>query len=194
MSSFINGKNSTGHAKKPISNTKLKWLRKRKRQRKKQKRKMNSQEKDDENMKEVHMYPFSNDPLTVAERHRLKREKRTGRMDADDKKAQMALEYLEMWQNDRSNWKFRKNLDIFLQKYCLHPKRIPKSHFKIILDYFSSGNGKSLNVLKDSAEKMLLNAGKEEEDEGFKIFSNEEPKKLLSTLRINTHSELPIVF
>ncbi|KAB7504229.1 hypothetical protein Anas_10016, partial [Armadillidium nasatum] len=156
----INGKNSTGHSKKPVSNTKLKWLRKRKRQRKKQKRKMNSEEKDDENMKEVHMYPFSNDPLTVAERHRLKREKRSGRMDADDKKAQMALEYVEMWQNDRSNWKFRKNLDIFLQKYCLHSKRIPKSHFKIVLDYFSSGNGKSLSVLKEFSRENVIKCWK----------------------------------
>eukprot|EP00466_Bigelowiella_natans_P004556 jgi/Bigna1/90279/estExt_fgenesh1_pg.C_660093 len=56
-------------------------------------------------------------------------------------KLEDALKYLDLWESDRKNWKFRKNSQNYLLANCYDRSKIKKTHFKIFLKYIVALSG-----------------------------------------------------
>src|SRR5690606_34163062 len=59
-----------------------------------------------------------------------------------------ALRYLEMFQNNRKEWKFNKNLQNYLINFWSNYNKLPKEHFKIFLRYCIEMKGNARKVIE----------------------------------------------
>ncbi|XP_066145485.1 uncharacterized protein C7orf50 homolog isoform X2 [Euwallacea fornicatus] len=82
------------------------------------------------------------------------------RLKGDLEMQQKALNYLSKWKHNRSEWKFEKLRQIWLQQYLLDVNKIPDEFWESAVQYFSGSKGHSRQVALDNAVKVI------EEDEG----------------------------
>ncbi|XP_025200074.1 LOW QUALITY PROTEIN: uncharacterized protein C7orf50 homolog [Melanaphis sacchari] len=66
-----------------------------------------------------------------------------------------AVEYLMQWKNDRSNWKFKKIYQLWLIKNTYDPLKVSKEHFDILVEYLQTIEGKSRNIILQSANTIV---------------------------------------
>ncbi|XP_066245573.1 uncharacterized protein C7orf50 homolog [Euwallacea similis] len=81
------------------------------------------------------------------------------RLKGDLEMQQKALNYLSKWKHNRSEWKFEKLRQIWLQQYLLDVNKIPGEFWDSAVQYFSGSKGHSRQVVLDNAVKVI------EEDE-----------------------------
>ncbi|KAL1451746.1 hypothetical protein WDU94_006094 [Cyamophila willieti] len=83
------------------------------------------------------------------------------------------INYLKMWKNDQSKWKFNKNVQGKLFKHMFDTSRIPQDMFEILIEYIASS--KSPNVHTELNKKCSEVV---ESMEKWSSASEEEKKKL----------------
>jgi len=70
-------------------------------------------------------------------------------------KLEDALKYLDLWESDRKNWKFRKNSQNYLLANCYDRSKIKKTHFKNFLKYIVALSGISGERTRKEAEDIV---------------------------------------
>lgn len=80
-----------------------------------------------------------------------------------------AVEYLQLWESDRSSWKFEKCRQIWLLHNAYEKTRVPDDLFPTLLRYMDSIKGGMRGLALDIAKKKLEKADKEDEDEPVEL-------------------------
>lgn len=80
------------------------------------------------------------------------------------------LNYLSLWKHDRSQWKFEKLKQSWLQKNMFDDKLIPDDHWKTLVEYFSGAKGHIRQVILKECMAIVekyeqLNAEEENQTE-----------------------------
>ncbi|XP_060532324.1 uncharacterized protein C7orf50 homolog [Cylas formicarius] len=84
---------------------------------------------------------------------------------------QKALNYLSNWKYCRSQWKFEKLRQIYLQQNLFDSDKIPQKFWEIVLEYFSGAKGQSRQLVLDAALKIVeqeQNSGETVQEEKIK--------------------------
>ena len=68
-----------------------------------------------------------------------------------------AISYLQLWDCERSHWKFEKLKQVFLLKHALDPQVISDSHFELLLRYVASIRGHARKTTLSEMETQLNN-------------------------------------
>eukprot|EP00117_Sycon_ciliatum_P036657 scpid81864/ scgid27561/ Uncharacterized protein C7orf50 homolog len=95
-----------------------------------------------------------------------------GRKKNQGSAAQMAVEYLRQWQEDKKNWSFRKVRQVWLLQHMYDKNKVSKSNFKILVDYLSGLKGASRHVTLEQSRKIIEG----EEDESDEAVDDDETK------------------
>lgn len=74
---------------------------------------------------------------------------------ADKKFHDEIITYLTTWKSDKDSWKFQKVKQMFIQNNVFNEKIIVDDIWHTTLDYLSSSQGKSKEVLKENAKKVI---------------------------------------
>lgn len=74
---------------------------------------------------------------------------------ADKKFHDEIITYLTTWKSDKDSWKFQKVKQMFIQNNVFNDKIIVDDIWHTTLDYLSSSQGKSKEVLKENAKKVI---------------------------------------
>ncbi|EDV28359.1 uncharacterized protein TRIADDRAFT_53944 [Trichoplax adhaerens] len=66
-----------------------------------------------------------------------------------------AIDYLRKWQDDRSNWSFKKNRQVWLLKNMMDVSKVSESDFKTLIKYMQGLRGSARDTtLKFAKERM----------------------------------------
>jgi len=76
-----------------------------------------------------------------------------------------AIEYLMQWKNDRSNWKFKKIIQLWLIKNTYDSAKVSKEHFKILVEYLQTIGGKSRDIIIQSANTIVSEFSASDEEQ-----------------------------
>ncbi|XP_030751209.1 uncharacterized protein C7orf50 [Sitophilus oryzae] len=68
---------------------------------------------------------------------------------------QNALNYLSLWKHDRSEWKFEKLKQIWLQKNLFDTSKIPNDFWETTVNYFNGAKGHSRQEVLEAALKIV---------------------------------------
>lgn len=80
-------------------------------------------------------------------------------------KKDKALSYLKQWKKHRDEWKFKKNMHIWLLKNWKHSNRISDKKFKTLLKYLKTIETKSSAVKRLESEcQKLVDSGNSDEE------------------------------
>ncbi|ENN80963.1 uncharacterized protein C7orf50 homolog [Dendroctonus ponderosae] len=85
---------------------------------------------------------------------------------------QKSLNYLSKWKHSKTEWKFEKLKQIWLQQNLLDLQKIPNEFWETVVEYFSSSKGMSRKSVLDQAIKFIEedeNVAKEEQEEDYKV-------------------------
>jgi hypothetical protein len=66
-----------------------------------------------------------------------------------------AMEYLQLWDTDRVQWKFNKNRQVWLLQKMFHPSSVDRHAFKILLKYLEGMNGAARQTTLAQAQAIL---------------------------------------
>ena len=66
-----------------------------------------------------------------------------------------AVEYLRLWDVDRSSWKFKKNRQVWLLQNMFHPSSVSRDTFKILLRYLEGMKGTARMTTLKQAQGIL---------------------------------------
>ncbi|KAF7274178.1 uncharacterized protein LOC143204815 [Rhynchophorus ferrugineus] len=77
---------------------------------------------------------------------------------------QKALNYLSKWKHSRSEWKFEKLRQIWLQKNLLDETKIPDEFWENVVEYFSGSKGRCRQEILDEALKVVEKENPDDED------------------------------
>jgi hypothetical protein len=66
-----------------------------------------------------------------------------------------AVEYLRLWEEDRSNWKFKKHRQVWLLQNMFHPSSVGRDSFKILLRYLEGMKGAARQTTLKQAQAIL---------------------------------------
>ncbi|XP_017769659.1 PREDICTED: testis-specific serine/threonine-protein kinase 3-like [Nicrophorus vespilloides] len=83
----------------------------------------------------------------------LKHEKNSHQV-AMDKKTKLAVEYLTLWKEDKTNWKFKSLRESFLIYNSCNPVLLPDDYFDLTLEYLCSIKGVLRNKVVEVAKKV----------------------------------------
>lgn len=97
-------------------------------------------------------------------------------------KQEKAIAYLKQWKKHRDEWKFRKNMHIWLLKNWKHSNKLPDKRFKTFLKYLKSNEQKSfaLQRLEQEAQKIVDNT----EDKEQNIHSYDRARDILQWIAV----------
>lgn len=120
-----------------------------------------------------------------------KMEEKKSQKVAPQENMKLALDYLRLWENDRSNWRFQKIRQVWLLQNMYNSKKVPDKEFDILLKYLEKLEGKAKVLTVQKSEELMetLTAemekkenqdgeGEEEEDEETKSKRYYEVKKM----------------
>ncbi|XP_050297170.1 uncharacterized protein C7orf50 homolog [Anthonomus grandis grandis] len=68
---------------------------------------------------------------------------------------QKSLNYLSKWKHSRSEWKFEKLRQVWLQQNLFDPSKIPGEFWGTTVEYFSGAKGNSKQVVLDKAIEII---------------------------------------
>lgn len=68
---------------------------------------------------------------------------------------QKSLNYLSKWKHSRSDWKFEKLRQIWLQQNMLNEAKIPEKFWVILVEYLGNSKGKAKETILKSALKVV---------------------------------------
>lgn len=77
---------------------------------------------------------------------------------------QKCLNYLSLWKHSRTEWKFEKLRQIWLQQNMFDGVKVPEEFWDTLVEYFSNSRGKARQIIIDSAIKLIENES--DTDEG----------------------------
>jgi len=66
-----------------------------------------------------------------------------------------AMEYLQLWDTDRVQWKFNKNRQVWLLQKMFHPSSVDRHAFKILLKYLEGMKGAARQTTLAQAQAIL---------------------------------------
>lgn len=122
--------------------------------------------------------PNENEPVKAQkESVRARKRKKQAKL-LEDKKTkveldlqQKSLNYLSKWKHSKSEWKFEKLRQIWLQQNLLDLQKIPNEFWETVVEYFSSSKGMSRQSVLDQAIKFVEdeNVSKDEQEEEYKV-------------------------
>lgn len=81
----------------------------------------------------------------------------------DLKMKENALNYVSKWKHARSEWKFEKLKQIWLQQNLFAVEKIPEEFWQNIVDYFNGSRGAIRNAILSEALKIIEHEDKTEE-------------------------------
>eukprot|EP00474_Spongospora_subterranea_P011320 CRZ11778.1 hypothetical protein [Spongospora subterranea] len=81
-----------------------------------------------------------------------------------------ALQYLTLWDSDKSQWKFAKARQIWLLKNMMNRDKIPKASFKMLLRYINSMTGHARTASIEKVKAILAQTPNGEEDKTLRKF------------------------
>ncbi|XP_016279395.2 uncharacterized protein C7orf50 homolog isoform X2 [Monodelphis domestica] len=82
--------------------------------------------------------------------------------------AELALDYLISWANNREEWKFQKTRQTWLLLHMYDSNKVPDKHFSILLDYLEGLQGRAREMTVQKAEALMKSLdGAEPEDSGL---------------------------
>lgn len=111
----------------------------------------------------------------------IKRKKHAALMQEKKLKAELALQqkclnYLSQWKHNKSEWKFEKLKQVWLQQNMLSVEKVPEEMWDTLVEYFGGCKGKARETIIKDALKVIEadddeeNQEKEEtEDDGVKL-------------------------
>lgn len=73
----------------------------------------------------------------------------------DSSKQSAALEYLNIWKNQRAEWKFSKLRQSWLLRHLYDEEAIDKKNFKILLAYLEKSNGQARQATLNHAKELV---------------------------------------
>lgn len=99
-------------------------------------------------------------------RKKLKKEERQQkeREEIFDKYKTTVEVYLQSWQNDKSNWKFNKNMQNWIVDHLYDSKLLSDTIWPIVLEYFAGSKGAIKANIIDTATKIIEEETTEEAD------------------------------
>jgi len=90
--------------------------------------------------------------------NRLRKKKKKNQDTANEgdiEKGKPSLEYLDVWKGARPLWKFQKVRQSYLLQNIYDRKKVPKKHFKILLEYLEELKGNSRTKTLMDAQSIL---------------------------------------
>ncbi|XP_044516017.1 uncharacterized protein C7orf50 homolog [Gracilinanus agilis] len=69
--------------------------------------------------------------------------------------AELALDYLISWANNREEWKFQKTRQTWLLLHMYDSNKVPDEHFSILLDYLEGLQGRAREMTVQKAEALV---------------------------------------
>ncbi|CAH1985670.1 unnamed protein product [Acanthoscelides obtectus] len=94
------------------------------------------------------------------------------KMKAELKMQQSALNYLSKWKHSRSDWKFEKLKQIWLQQNLYDEANIPKEFWEVTVEYFAGSKGSTRDTILKEAVKIIEKEEQSEEsndDEDYQM-------------------------
>ncbi|CAG9766308.1 unnamed protein product [Ceutorhynchus assimilis] len=82
---------------------------------------------------------------------------------------QKALNYLSKWKHSKSEWKFEKLRQIWLQQNLFDSSKVPDEFWDTVVQYFNGAQGQSRQTVFDEALKFIENSSEEKTDEEYQI-------------------------
>ncbi|KAI4462659.1 hypothetical protein MML48_4g00001126 [Holotrichia oblita] len=103
------------------------------------------------------------DNVTVQKEESIRAKKRRKHMELIQAKKlrheidlqQKCLNYLSLWKHSRSQWKFEKLKQIWLQQNMFDDTKIPDEFWDTLVEYFNSAKGQAKSSLLSSAVKIV---------------------------------------
>lgn len=77
---------------------------------------------------------------------------------------QKALNYLSKWKHSRSEWKFEKLRQVWLQKNLLDESKLPNEFWETVVQYFTGAKGRCRQEILDEAIKVVEKENPEDEE------------------------------
>lgn len=104
----------------------------------------------------------------------MKRKKHAALMQEKKLKAELALQqkclnYISQWKHNRSEWKFEKLKQVWLQQNMFNSDKIPAEIWDTVVDYFCGCKGKARETIIQDAVKVIDAENESEEDGGIKM-------------------------
>ena len=87
--------------------------------------------------------------------HALANDDAAAAVDPGDFAKTEAVEYLRLWDVDRSSWKFKKNRQVWLLQNMFHPSSVSRDTFKILLRYLEGMKGAARMTTLKQAQGIL---------------------------------------
>ncbi|XP_066545339.1 protein cholesin [Amia ocellicauda] len=69
--------------------------------------------------------------------------------------AQLALDYLNCWSEDRAAWKFQKTRQTWLLQHMYDREKVPDESFAVLLEYLEGLQGAARDATVEQAEKLV---------------------------------------
>lgn len=92
-----------------------------------------------------------------------------------------AMEYLHLWEEDRTRWSFKKKVQYWLLQNMYDKHQVPKLEFKIVLRYLEGLQGNQLTRAVQRAQQILETYEEGREDSGT---SKKQYKRAVKILRV----------
>jgi len=93
------------------------------------------------------------------------------KLNSDLQLQQKGLNYLSKWKHSKSEWKFEKLKQVWIQQSLLDSSKIPNEFWATALEYFSGTKGSSRQSALDEAIKVIEAEGEnsEEQSEEYRV-------------------------
>lgn len=101
---------------------------------------------------------------------RARKRKKHAQLLADKKlKSELALQqkglnYLSLWKHNRSEWKFEKLRQVWIQHNMFDAAKIPDEFWDDLVQYFGNSKGKARSVIIQDAVKLIEKEGSDDTD------------------------------
>lgn len=90
-----------------------------------------------------------------SKRQKKKLKKLQNSVRSKDKEIEKTILYLNNWDTNRSEWKYEKLRQIYIQKNVFDESVISEEHSDIAIRYLATSQGKARSTIVESAEKVM---------------------------------------
>lgn len=129
---------------------------------------------DNKNDSESNTHPeiASNNDLNTPKEESIRARKRRKHMELLQAKKlrselnlqQKCLNYLSMWKHSRSQWKFEKLKQVWLQQNMFDDVKMPDEFWDTLMEYFNNAKGQAKSNILNEAIKVVESVQNEEEE------------------------------
>uniref|UniRef100_A0A5F8G6L1 Chromosome 6 open reading frame, human C7orf50 n=1 Tax=Monodelphis domestica TaxID=13616 RepID=A0A5F8G6L1_MONDO len=96
--------------------------------------------------------------------------------------AELALDYLISWANNREEWKFQKTRQTWLLLHMYDSNKVPDKHFSILLDYLEGLQGRAREMTVQKAEALMKSLDDAEPEDSGLAEKSERIRQVLQLL------------